>query len=138
MIASCPQCPGERFGREQAFSHKLNGADGADEGCPGKTLSKKKIWNRAERGMAVRGEAGMHHRCPAAPVPVPGGRSSVARVGAGVAAAAEPPASAPQHGGSQMCACSAGRKTAFSCRNRISHPLISAQGSPRQTEELFL
>lgn len=136
------KCPGERPGREQAFSNELKvHIKGAGKGCPGKSLSERKTWNRVERGNGSRGEAGREggvHRCPAAQAPVPGDRSSVAGAGAGAAAAAQPPASAVGHRGSQMCTRSAGRKTTFSCRSYLSHQLIPAQGSPRQTEQLFL
>jgi len=108
-------------------------------------VSRKKPLQKEEeqRGeMAVRGKQGGRdappqpsgsHACPR-------GRSSTAGAGAGAGAgaAAELPDSAARHGGSQMCARSAGRKTAFSCRNGLSHQLISVQGSPRQTEKLFL
>lgn len=59
LIASCPQCPAESPGREQAFLDELKvHINGAGEGCPGKSLSKRKTWNRAERGNGSLGEAG--------------------------------------------------------------------------------
>lgn len=57
LITSCLQCPGERPGREQAFSDDLK-VNGAGKGCPGKSVSKRKTWNRAERGNGGPGEAG--------------------------------------------------------------------------------
>lgn len=82
---------------ELVFSDELEvHTNGAGEGYPGKVVSKRKNWNRAERGKGSPGEAGRKGCTTSAQQLgcLSRGRSSAAGAGAGVAAAAQPPASA--------------------------------------------
>lgn len=141
LLASSSQCPGEMPWREQAFLDEVKvHINGAGKGCPGRRLSRKNTCNRVMRENNSPGKAGREGYTTTAQQlqRLSPGAGAVVRGTSGVAAAAEPPASAMGHEGGQMYTCYASRKTVFPCRNHLSQILISAQGSPSQTKKLSL